>query len=130
MIDQGISFDLSEDNIDAVAMAIRERLVGKTFAIATSRYCNGGNAELDLNTDCVLHSEWTSKPENEPVRVFHDGEYKWLSFSAGHYLWGFHPREDCPDSFMFGHDEFTVTIKSAAGHVHKHKFRVQTLGGC
>ena len=120
---------LTAENIDAVAAQVREIVKGR-FSIAEARYCDGGEAQLELiSADCETNSEWTSNPTREGVRVFRDEGAPWFGFSAGGYLWTFTAREDNKQDhenyrypyFSFQHDKFTVTQYAPAGKGYLHK---------
>lgn len=132
---------LNDGNIDAIAQAIRDRLQGKRFSIASCQYADSGRAYPELTTDCVFNSSWTTVPAKEPVRVFtsEDDGRKYFGFSAGGYCWMWHSHlkaeqldhEDYKHAwFKFDYDGFTVTQYAPAGkgHLHIHIFKRQAEG--
>lgn len=125
---------LTPKTMDGIAAVVRDILKGR-FCIAEALYCDSPHTDLRLiSADCRLDSRWTSAPETESVRVFPEGEeehaHPWFGFSAGGYLWGFHPRPDDKQDhenfrypyFNFEGDKFTVTERAPAGHLHQRVF--------
>ena len=121
---------LTDDNIEAVVVVVREILKGR-LAIAEALYCDGVHADLRLiSADCEIDSRWTSQPYNEAVRLFtaEDGR-KWFGFSAGGYLWTFSAQPDASKDhedyhypyFSFEYDKFTVIHRAPAGKGYLHK---------
>lgn len=125
---------LSQNNIEAVATAIRERLDGRVFSIASCEYADSGDAKVRLITSAKFNSDWTDgSKENVRVMLSEDGKEKWIGFSAGGYFWTWHPSEGddhhCRGGrgayIAFDYDSFQVEQFAPAGkgYLHKHIFK-------
>lgn len=129
---RNFDYTLNEENLEKVAAAIRERLEGKRFAIASAMRADSQDADLKLMTGCTFESSWVDSKQ-EMVRAFRDKNHHWLGFSAGGYFWSFaaaagnlhHDPERQHPRFHFDHNGFEVAVRAPCGDLHKHAFRVE-----